>query len=318
MSNLHAGGLRPAGLPYTLARGTPSAPLRSRGSLAAARSLRTLIQVQQPVGRIHDDEASPPDPPTRKSLRPAVSGSRRSRPAITSRLRSIGPSTAVTRPIASPAVSCTSQPDQIVAIKRVRPAAAQSPTPASSTPRRPAPRRRSWSRRPRARSPAVPGGTAPTRSVAADVSACRPSARGRRRTRSSGKSVSGLTITCPRLPCAPGDAAHQQQIVRHLTCAGRRCPEFGTAAYWSRNSSVALPPSSSAAALTSVRSAARCAPAGRSPVPCRRAPSSARRASGRAPSRSVTPTASGLSGQRLRHASTTSRARLTTRLTGGP
>src|SRR5436190_10632583 len=40
VSHYLRGGLRPAAPPYTLARGDPEAPLRSRGSLAAARSHR--------------------------------------------------------------------------------------------------------------------------------------------------------------------------------------------------------------------------------------------------------------------------------------
>src|SRR5258708_14589378 len=55
-----SGGLRPAGPPYTLARGAPCAPLRSRGSLAVARSRRSVPRLD---AHLYLRAASPPRTP---------------------------------------------------------------------------------------------------------------------------------------------------------------------------------------------------------------------------------------------------------------
>src|SRR5438552_4886742 len=51
-TSILSGGLRPAGPPYTFARGDPKAPLRSRGSLAAARS-RESVPLSEVHPRVH-------------------------------------------------------------------------------------------------------------------------------------------------------------------------------------------------------------------------------------------------------------------------
>src|SRR5258708_197547 len=65
-----SGGLRPAGPPYTLARGAPCAPLRSRGSLAVARSRRSVPRLDAHL-YLRGASPRPPPLPTR-SRRPLV------------------------------------------------------------------------------------------------------------------------------------------------------------------------------------------------------------------------------------------------------
>ena len=78
-----------------------------------------------------------PDRSSRRSARPAESESRRGRRCTTSRLRSIGPSTAVTWPIARPVPVVAPRTRRGRAGKTSRPAAAR-PTPMAREPRAPA------------------------------------------------------------------------------------------------------------------------------------------------------------------------------------
>ena len=152
---------------------------------------------------------------------------------------------------------------------------------------------------------AVPGGTAPTRSSTGSerpgISSCstRPSTN-----RSSGKSVSGLTMHVARGSRA--SARCGRPGISRPSGPGPGGSETAAAATDPGTRARPCVPSSSAAAFDERADRVRpCVPAGRSRVPCRRAPSSARRAIWPRRVRSVTLTASGLSASALAIASTT-------------
>ena len=138
----------------------------------------------------------------------------------------------------------------------------------------------------------------------------RPAARRPTPNRSSGKSVSGFTITWPSIAVRPRDAADQNEIV-HQLAADRRSPRL-------KPSDPGTPASPSCRRAprrrsTSVRIAAAVRPC--RPITRPRSPGAINSSTSvcpRARAR-VTRTASGWSASALATTSTTSRARLTTR-----
>ena len=136
------------------------------------------------------------------------------------------------------------------------PAAAPASRPAPATRVRPAPARRSCRRPLRSRSPDDPAGYRDVVTVERldPAAAVRRTASAPAANRSSGKSVSALTMTWPRRPCGramrPTTAISSQVRSSVVTCHGRP----------SRISSVTVLPSFSPAADASVRSAAAVRP----------------------------------------------------------
>ena len=147
--------------------------------------------------------------------------------------------------------------DEIVTIERRRPAAAASPRPASSTRRRPA-RSAASIALDALEADHRPSLVEPHRrrsSIGSDRPGTRACSTRPATNRSSGKSVSGLTITWPRLPCVRATRPTRIKSI-HLWPAARS-GRYASIAEFDASTFV---PSSSAAALASVRTALRGAP----------------------------------------------------------